>query len=165
MRAARWRNERRGGGTSGEAAERKARRRRGSGRGQLIKISYIQGRKSFIMSEEYPLATPTSDERTMGILSHILAIVPGIGILGPLLIWLIKKDGSQFVEANAKESLNFQLTVIIAWMISGILWFMIIGMMLAGIVGILDLVLVIVATVKASENKIYRYPVNLRLIK
>ena len=135
------------------------------GRRQLIKIPYIQGPKSIIMSEEYPLATPTSDERTMGILSHILAIVPGIGILGPLLIWLVKKDESQFVEANAKESLNFQLTVVIAGLISCILVVVVIGFLLLCVVGVLDLVLVIVATVKASENKIYRYPVNLRLIK
>jgi hypothetical protein len=117
------------------------------------------------MPEEYPLTTPTSDERTMGILSHILAIVPGIGILGPLLIWLIKKDESQFVEANAKESLNFQLTVIIAFLISSILIVVVIGMLLLAVVGVSDVVLVILATVKASENKIYRYPINLRLIK
>ncbi|HVS95409.1 MAG TPA: DUF4870 domain-containing protein [Puia sp.] len=117
------------------------------------------------MSEEYPLVTPTSDERTIGILSHILAIVPGIGILGPLIIWLVKKDQSQFVEANAKESLNFQLTVIIAGIISTILVAVIIGILLLCVIGVLDVVLVIVASVKASENKIYRYPVNLRLIK
>ena len=117
------------------------------------------------MSEEYPLATPTSDERTIGILSHILAIVPGIGILGPLIIWLVKKDQSQFIDANAKESLNFQLTVIIACIISSILIAVVIGILLLCVVGVLDIVLVIVASVKASENKIYRYPVNLRLIK
>lgn len=130
-----------------------------------MKISYIQGHKSITMAEEYPLATPTGDERTMSILSHILAIVPGVGILGPLLIWLFKKDDSPFVEANAKESLNFQLTVIIGWVIGAILWFMIIGMLLVAVVSVLNVVLVIVATIKASENKIYRYPVNLRLIK
>lgn len=101
----------------------------------------------------------------MGILSHILAIVPGIGILGPLVIWLIKKDESQFVGANAKESLNFQLTMIIGGLIGGILTVVVIGFLLLAVVGVLDVVLVIVATIKASENKIYRYPVNLRLIK
>ena len=73
--------------------------------------------KSIIMPEEYPLSTPTSDERTFAILSHILAIVPGIGIFGPLVIWLIKKDESSFVEANAKESLNFQLTMLICFIV------------------------------------------------
>jgi uncharacterized Tic20 family protein len=117
------------------------------------------------MPEEYPISTPTSDERTMGILSHILAIVPGIGILGPLVIWLIKKDESQFVGENAKESLNFQITVYVAAIISGILIAVAIGVLLLAAVYIMDLVLVIIATVKASENKIYRYPFNLRLIK
>ena len=101
----------------------------------------------------------------MGVLSHILALVPGVNILGPLVIWLIKKNESGFVEANARESLNFQLTVIIAWVISCLLMVVWIGWLLVGVVSILDVVFVIVATVKASENKIYRYPVNLRLIK
>ena len=117
------------------------------------------------MSEEYPLSTPTSDERTMAILSHILAIVPGIGIFGPLVIWLVKKNESPFVEANARESLNFQLTIIIAYIISGILVVVVIGLLLLAVLWVLNLVLVIIATVKASENKIYLYPFNLRLIK
>ncbi len=117
------------------------------------------------MPEEYPLSTPTSDERVLGILSHILAIVPGVGIFGPLVIWLIKKDESPFVEANAKESLNFQLTMLIAYAICWILVFVIIGAFFFGVIWVLNLILVIVASVKASENKIYRYPFNLRLIK
>lgn len=121
--------------------------------------------KTTTMSEEYPLTTPTSDERTLGILSHILAIVNGIGLFGPLVIWLIKKDESQFVSENAKESLNFQLTMIIAHIISAILWVVLIGVFLTWILVILNIILVIIATIKASENKIYRYPFNLRLIK
>jgi uncharacterized protein len=117
------------------------------------------------MPEEYPLSTPTSDERTFAILSHILAIVPGIGIFGPLVIWLIKKDESPFVEANAKESLNFQLTMLIAYVVSWILVIVLIGVMLFFVIWVLNIVLVIVASIKTSENKIYRYPFNLRLIK
>ena len=116
------------------------------------------------MAEEYPLITPTSDERTMGILAHILSIVPGVGILGPLVIYLIKKD-SQFVSENAKESLNFQITVYLAAIIAGILALVLIGFVFLAIIGIAEFVLVIIATIKASENKIYRYPFNLRLIK
>jgi len=91
--------------------------------------------------------------------------VPGIGIFGPLVIWLIKKDESPFVEANAKESLNFQLTMLIAYAICWILVFVIVGAFFFAVVWVLNLILVIVASVKASENKIYRYPFNLRLIK
>lgn len=115
------------------------------------------------MAEEFPLSTPTSDERTMGILAHVLSLV--IGFIGPLIIYLVKKDESQFVKENAKESLNFQLTVILGYIISGILAVIIIGFVLMGIIAVADLVLVIVASIKASENKIYRYPINIRFIK
>jgi len=115
------------------------------------------------MAEEYPLSAPTSDERTLGILAHALALVAGF--VGPLIIYLIKKDESQFVAANAKESLNFQLTVLVGIVIGVILTMVIIGALLLGVIGIANLVLVIVASIKASENKIYRYPVNIRFIK
>ena len=117
------------------------------------------------MPEEYPLFTPTSDDRLLGLLSHLLAIVPGVGILGPLVIYLIKRGQSSFVEENAKESLNFQITMILAFIISGILMVVWIGFILLAVLGVAEVVLVIIATIKASEDKIYRYPFNLRLIK
>ena len=117
------------------------------------------------MPEEYPLFTPTSDDRVLGLLSHLLAIVPGVGILGPLVIYLIKRGQSSFVEENAKESLNFQITMILAFIISAILMVVWIGFMLLAVLGVAEVVLVIIATIRASENKIYRYPFNLRLIK
>jgi uncharacterized Tic20 family protein len=117
------------------------------------------------MPEEYPLFTPTSDDRILGLLSHLLAIVPGVGILGPLVIYLIKRGQSSFVEENAKESLNFQITMILAFIISAILMVVWIGFMLLAVLGVAEVVLVIIATIRASENKIYRYPFNLRLIK
>jgi len=117
------------------------------------------------MPEEYPLFTPTSDDRLLGLLSHLLAIVPGVGILGPLVIYLIKRGQSSFVEENAKESLNFQITMILAFIISGILVVVWIGFILLAILGVAEVVLVIIATIRVSENKIYRYPFNLRLIK
>ena len=117
------------------------------------------------MPEEYPLFTPSSDDRILGLLAHLLAIVPGIGIFGPLVIYLVRKGQSSFVEENAKESLNFQLTMIIAFIVSGILVVVGIGIVMLIVLGVLELVLVIIATIRASENKIYRYPFNLRLIK
>jgi uncharacterized Tic20 family protein len=117
------------------------------------------------MPEEYPLFTPSSDDRILGLLAHLLAIVPGIGIFGPLVIYLIKKGQSSFVEENAKESLNFQLTMIIAFIVSGILVVVGIGIVMLIVLGVLEVVLVLIATIRASENKIYRYPFNLRLIK
>lgn len=104
--------------------------------------------------------TPSSDERTMAILSHILTLVAPI--LAPLIIYLIKKDESKWVADHARESLNFQITMAI---ISFVLIITVIGILLLWIVGIVWLVFVILATIAASDNKMYRYPLCIRLIK
>ena len=96
----------------------------------------------------------------MAILSHILTIV--VWLFAPLIIYLIKKDESKFVAEHAKESLNFQITVTLACIV---LFITIIGIFLLWIVGIIALILVIVATIKANDGKLYRYPFTLRLIK
>ena len=113
-------------------------------------------------TEEQPLVTPTSDEKTMAILSHILCIVAGF--LAPLIIYLVKKE-SPYVVAHAKESLNFQLTLIIAYIISFILVFLLIGILLIWLIALANLVFVIVATIKASENKLYKYPFSIKFVK
>lgn len=114
-------------------------------------------------TEEQPLVPPTSDEKTMAMLAHILTLVAGF--IPPLVIWLIKKDESKFVSDNAKESLNFIITLAIGYCIAFILMFILIGMFLIFVLWIAQLVLVIIATIKTNEGKVYRYPVNLRLIK
>jgi uncharacterized protein len=113
-------------------------------------------------TEEQPLVTPTSDEKTMAILSHILCIVAGF--LAPLIIYLVKKD-SPYITAHAKESLNFQLTMIIASIISWILVFVVIGIFLLILVWLANLVLIIIATIRASENKLYKYPFSIKFLK
>lgn len=113
--------------------------------------------------EETPLTAPTSDEKTMGILSHILCLVAGF--IAPLVIYLVKKDESAYVREHAKESLNFQITMFICYFVSWILVFVFIGIFLLIALGLAYLVLIIVATIKASEGKMYRYPFNFRLIK
>jgi uncharacterized Tic20 family protein len=117
------------------------------------------------MPEEYPLFTPTSDDRVLAMLSHLLTFVGGF--IAPLIIWLIKKDdpNASFVTENAKESLNFQITVMILSIGCFILMFVLIGIFLIWALGIADLVLVIIATVRSNEGKLYRYPINFRLIK
>ncbi|MBO9563448.1 MAG: DUF4870 domain-containing protein [Niastella sp.] len=119
-----------------------------------------QQSSSFLGSEEQPLTTPTSDERTMAILSHVLCLVGGF--IPPLIIYLVKKDESKFIAEHAKESLNFQITCII---ICVVLFISIIGIFLLWLLGIVATVLIIIATIRASENKVYRYPFNIRLIR
>lgn len=115
---------------------------------------------SLLGTDVQPIVPPTSDEKTMAILSHILTLVAGF--IPPLIIYLVKKDDSKFASDNAKESLNFQITVALACIV---LFITIIGILLLWIVGIAALVLVIIATIKASEGKTYKYPLTLRLIK
>lgn len=111
-------------------------------------------------TEKDPLVPPTNDERTMAILSHVLCLV--IGFFAPLIIYLWKKDESAYVAAHARESLNFQITLTILILL---LFFSIVGILLLWLVGIYATIVIIIATIKASDNKLYRYPLTIRLIK
>ncbi|MDQ1910658.1 DUF4870 domain-containing protein [Paenibacillus sp. GD4] len=105
----------------------------------------------------------TSEEKNMALLSHLLCFI--IGIFAPLIIWLMKKDQSAFVEDHAKESLNFQISIMIYSFISAILIFVLVGIVLLILIGVAALVLIIIATIKAANGETYRYPLTIRLIK
>lgn len=106
---------------------------------------------------------PTQDEKTLALISHIGTMVSSF--LVPLVIWLTQKDKSDYVAYHAKESLNFQITMVIILIGSGVLTFIIIGVFLAIAASIFNLVVVVIATIKASEGEAYQYPINFRLIK
>jgi len=95
-------------------------------------------------------------------LAHIGPII--IGFVAPLVIWLIYKDRGRYVADQAKEALNFQITVTIAATISSILIFAFIGIVLLPAVLIVALVLMIMAAIAANKGEAYRYPVSLRLV-
>lgn len=117
-------------------------------------------------SQPQPVATGSqipSDERTLAMLCHLLGFFTNF--LGPLVLWLIKKDESTFVDNQGKEALNFQITVAIGLAVAGILSFACIGLFLLPAVGIADLVFSIIAAVAANKGEAYRYPVCLRLVK
>jgi uncharacterized Tic20 family protein len=86
------------------------------------------------------------------------------GIVGPLVIWLMRRDDMPFAADQAKETLNFQITVYLAGLVCGILMLLVTGFFLAVILVVAHIVLTLVAAVKASEGVAYRYPFNLRLI-
>ena len=93
-------------------------------------------------------------------------VIPFGNIVGPLIVWLIKKDTMPLVDQHGKESLNFQITVLIAAIISFVLMFVVIGIVLIFVVGIGALVLTIMAAVKVANGQVdYKYPWALRLIK
>ncbi|MHC4157559.1 MAG: DUF4870 domain-containing protein [Planctomycetota bacterium] len=99
----------------------------------------------------------------MAMLCHLLAIFTGF--IGPLIIWLVKKDDDPFVDDQGKEALNFQITVLIAMIVSGLLIFVCIGSILMPAVWIVDLVFCIIASIKASGGQAYRYPLSIRFVK
>ncbi|OHE80072.1 MAG: orotate phosphoribosyltransferase [Lysobacterales bacterium GWF1_69_6] len=111
----------------------------------------------------------TQEQKTWGMISHLSSlvgfIIPLGNVLGPLVVWLIKKDTMPFVDDQAKEALNFNITVLIAAIVSGILTVILIGFLLLLVVGLGWLVLTVMAAIKANEGVSYRYPFTLRLIK
>lgn len=119
---------------------------------------------SFQGSDDVPFSPPTSDERMLAILSHILTVVPGVGILAPLIIYILKNRESQYVAYHSRESLNFQITIFILYFIAFVLMIVLIGFFLIWLVGILNIVLAVIATIRASENRLYRYPFSIRII-
>ena len=122
----------------------------------------------------------SADEKTWAMTCHLAALVglvfPLGNVIGPLIVWLVKKDEMPMVNEHGKESLNFQFTVVIAVIAIGIvetvfLVFTLIRYMLASLcclaaslVGIYAIVMVIMAAIKAKEGVSYRYPIALRLI-
>jgi len=112
----------------------------------------------------------SKDEQNWAMFCHLAGlagfVVPFGNVIGPLVIWLIKKDTMPLVDRHGKEALNFQITVAIAAIVCVILMFVLIGFFLLIAVGIGALVLTIIATVKVSNGDFeYRYPFALRLIK
>ena len=110
----------------------------------------------------YP-AVPTSDEKTMSMLAHAGGIF--FGFLPALVIYLTKGNESPYIKQEAREALNFQITLAIAYVISTVLIIVLIGLLTMFVVWVGSLVLMIMAAVAANNGNPYRYPVNIRLIK
>ncbi|MDH4238437.1 MAG: DUF4870 domain-containing protein [Phycisphaerae bacterium] len=93
-------------------------------------------------------------------------VLPVVGcIVGPLIIWQIKKNDFPFVDEQGKEAVNFQISMLIYGIVAGLLCFACIGFILAPAVAIFDIVFLLIATVKANNGFHYRYPLCIRFIK
>ncbi|MDQ3433010.1 MAG: DUF4870 domain-containing protein [Actinomycetota bacterium] len=109
-----------------------------------------------------------AEERNWALGAHLGSFVAAwiaLGLLCPLAVLLVKGNQSGYVRGHAVESLNFQITTLIAAFVSAVLVFIGIGILMLIAVGVLYVVLVILASVAASNGQSYRYPVNLRLVK
>lgn len=112
----------------------------------------------------------SADERQWAMFCHLSALVGhvlmGFGhIVGPLVLWLIKRDTMPFVNSQGKESLNFQISVTIYALISAAMSFFCVGLILLLALVIFDVVVVIMACVATSNGKAYKYPLCIRFIQ
>ena len=115
-----------------------------------------------------PAQSSDMDQRNWAMFTHfsaLLGIVSGVGfILGPLVLWLIKKDQMPLVNEAGKEAVNFQLTMLIAFLVAWVLMLMLIGFLLMPLVVVFDVVMSIIAAVQTSNGTRYRYPLTIRFI-
>ena len=111
------------------------------------------------------------NENTLGIICHLLSfaqfvlVVPFGNIIGPLVLWLIKRADSPYLDAHGKEVVNFNLSWAIYGVVAGLSCFILIGFVIVPVLAIAWIVFVILGAVKASEGKLYRYPLTIRMIK
>lgn len=115
-------------------------------------------------------AKSASNARNWAMACHLMALVGllgnGIGfLLGPLIVWIIKREEDPFIDDHGKEAVNFQITMFIAFVVSALLVFVFIGLLILPLLAIANVVLVIVAGLKASNGEHYRYPMCIRFIK
>ena len=110
----------------------------------------------------------TPEEKNMAVVCHVAAfaglVIPFGNIAGPLVVWLLKRDEMPFVDDQGKESLNFQITMTIAFVIAALAILLLVGFLLLPVLGIYWLVAIIIAAVRTSEGKVYRYPFTFRFI-
>ena len=116
-----------------------------------------------INADPQPYA-PRGNDRIWSILCHLSTFL-GVGFILPLVVYLAMKGDSDYVRDNAREALNFHLSILIYGICCIPLVFVVIGIPILVILGLALFILSIVAALKASENGCYRYPLTLRLIK
>lgn len=109
------------------------------------------------------LNLPNNSERNIAMIAHLGTFL--FPILAPLLIYVLKEKESEYIAAHARESLNFQITMLIAVLVSALAMFIVIGFIALPFFLILNLVTVIIASVKAYRGETYNYPLSLRILK
>jgi len=112
----------------------------------------------------------SKDAKMWAMFCHLSALaiftsIPFANVLGPLILWLIKKDDFKFVDEQGKEALNFQISIAIYAIACIPLFFIFIGFFLFVALAIFNLVMIIIASIEANKGNAYRYPLCLRLVK
>jgi uncharacterized Tic20 family protein len=117
-----------------------------------------------------PVSGVTPDERTWGTMAHVSSLIAmfvgGLMVLGPLIVWLVKKNESAYVAHHAREALNFQLSLLIVGAVLFVAGFFTcgIGWALLGVVWVCNVILSIIGAVRANEGQLWTYPFSIRLV-
>ena len=111
----------------------------------------------------------TSDERLFSVISHLagflMYIVPPINIVVPLIIWLVKSEDNAYIRHHARQSTFFQILIFIAFAVSGLLCFVLIGILLLPVVFVFHIVCIILASIAANRGEMYVYPYMDRILE
>jgi len=115
-------------------------------------------------------ADAAKEARKWAAICHLSALAGllgnGVGfLLGPLIVWVVKKQDDPFIDENGKEAVNFQITMFLALIVSAVLIFVVVGFFLLILVGIVMVVLPVIAGIKASDGELFRYPLTIRFIR
>jgi uncharacterized Tic20 family protein len=105
---------------------------------------------------------PTNDDKNIATIMHLGGIL--FSFIPALVVWLLKKDDSAYIGIQAKEALNFQMTILIAQLAAWILLWLLIGFLLMPIIWLLNIILCVLAAISTSKGQAYRYPFSLHLI-
>ncbi|WP_036300883.1 DUF4870 domain-containing protein [Methylotenera sp. L2L1] len=108
------------------------------------------------------ILVPSNDDKNIATVTHLSGIL--FTFIPSLIVWLLKKNDNEYLSAQAKEALNFQITILLAQFVAGILVAILVGFLLLGIIWLFNLVLCVVAAISTSNGETYRYPLSLRLI-
>ncbi|WP_411381861.1 DUF4870 domain-containing protein [Pseudomonas sp. MPB26] len=118
---------------------------------------------------QMPVPTPSYEVRQGAMLCHLAAflgfVFPFGSVVGPLILWQMKKEKDAFIDDQGKEAVNFQITVAIAWIVCIVLAFAVVGFFLMFALAIATVVLTIIGSIKANKGITYRYPLTWRVIK
>ncbi len=116
-----------------------------------------------------PAGAGTSDEHTWAMLCHLSALAAYVGIpfgniVGPLIVWLVKREESAFVDDQGKEAVNFQISMFIYGVVAALLILVLVGIVLLPALLVFNLVMIVVASVRANRGERFRYPLCIRFL-
>ena len=120
-------------------------------------------------NQKVEIIVADKEQRTWAMFCHLSALAgflfPFGSVIGPLIVWLVKKEEMPLVAEHGRKSLNFQLTMMIAYIVCFMLMFVVVGVILLPLVALFSLIMVVVSAIKANDGKEVKYPMAIEFIK